>query len=134
VVGHRLRVLASTLIKTRVGGFYRTSYYFQAVPASSHQNQAQPVISRSLSSFLHSGRTLAPDLRNLLQIRTVERPLIVNACVGVRKKKMCSLPNADLVIVNPRDVILKITCAICGSDCIFYSGLMPTMEKGDVLS
>jgi hypothetical protein len=55
--------------------------------------------------------------------------------VGVRKKKMCSLTNADLVIVNPRDVILKITsAAICGSDCIFYSGLMPTMEKGDVLS
>jgi threonine dehydrogenase-like Zn-dependent dehydrogenase len=30
---------------------------------------------------------------------------------------MCSLTNADLVVVNPRDVILKITsAAICGSD------------------
>jgi threonine dehydrogenase-like Zn-dependent dehydrogenase len=59
----------------------------------------------------------------------------MKACFGVRKKKMCSLTNADLVVVNLRDVILKITsAAICGSDCIFYSGLMPTMEKGDVLS
>src|ERR1700720_125997 len=41
----------------------------------------------------------------------------MKACVGVRKKKMCSLTNADLVIVNPRDMILKITsAAICGSD------------------
>jgi hypothetical protein len=44
----------------------------------------------------------------------------MKACVGVRKKKkkkMCSLTNADLVVVNPRDVILKITsAAICGSD------------------
>jgi hypothetical protein len=37
--------------------------------------------------------------------------------VGVRKKKMCSLTNADLVVVNFRDVILKIrSAAICGSD------------------
>jgi hypothetical protein len=50
------------------------------------------------------------------------------------RKKMCSLTNADL-IVNPRDVILKIaSAAICDSDCIFYNGLMPTMENGDVLS
>jgi hypothetical protein len=41
----------------------------------------------------------------------------MKACVGVRKKKMCSLTNADLVVVNPRDVILKITsAAIRGSD------------------
>jgi threonine dehydrogenase-like Zn-dependent dehydrogenase len=41
----------------------------------------------------------------------------MKACVGVRKKKMCSLTNADLVVVNLRDVILKITsAAICGSD------------------
>ena len=41
----------------------------------------------------------------------------MKAYVGVRKKKMYSLTNADLVIVNPRDVILKITsAAICGSD------------------
>ena len=40
----------------------------------------------------------------------------MKAYVGVRKK-MRSLTNADLVIVSPRDVILKITsAAICGSD------------------
>lgn len=41
----------------------------------------------------------------------------MKACVGVRKKKMCSLTNAGLVVVNPRDMIFKITsAAICGSD------------------
>ena len=41
----------------------------------------------------------------------------------------------DPKIQDGRDAIIKVTaCAICGSDCIFYSGLMPTMEKGDFLS
>jgi threonine dehydrogenase-like Zn-dependent dehydrogenase len=41
---------------------------------------------------------------------------------------------ADPTIVDARDVILKITStAICGSDLHLYNGLMPTMEKGDVL-
>ncbi len=41
----------------------------------------------------------------------------MKAVFGVRNKKMCSLTNADLVVVNPRDMILKITsAAICGSD------------------
>ena len=40
----------------------------------------------------------------------------------------------DPTIVDARDIILKITStAICGSDLHLYSGLMPTMEKGDVL-
>ena len=41
---------------------------------------------------------------------------------------------ADPTIIDARDVILKITStAICGSDLHLYNGLMPTMEKGDVL-
>jgi threonine dehydrogenase-like Zn-dependent dehydrogenase len=41
---------------------------------------------------------------------------------------------ADPHIVDSRDVILMITStAICGSDLHLYNGLMPTMEKGDVL-
>ena len=41
---------------------------------------------------------------------------------------------ADPTIVDARDVIVKITStAICGSDLHLYNGLMPTMEKGDVL-
>ena len=40
----------------------------------------------------------------------------------------------DPKIVNPNDAIVKITStAICGSDLHLYDGLMPTMEKGDVL-
>jgi threonine dehydrogenase-like Zn-dependent dehydrogenase len=41
---------------------------------------------------------------------------------------------ADPEIMDPRDVIVKITSSgICGSDLHLFNGLMPTMEKGDVL-
>jgi threonine dehydrogenase-like Zn-dependent dehydrogenase len=41
---------------------------------------------------------------------------------------------SDPAIVNPHDVIVKITStAICGSDLHLYDGLMPTMKKGDVI-
>ena len=40
----------------------------------------------------------------------------------------------DPEIVNPRDAIVRITStAICGSDLHLYNGLVPTMERGDVL-
>jgi threonine dehydrogenase-like Zn-dependent dehydrogenase len=40
----------------------------------------------------------------------------------------------DPKIIDPRDVIIKITSSgICGSDLHLFNGLMPTMEKGDVL-
>jgi threonine dehydrogenase-like Zn-dependent dehydrogenase len=40
----------------------------------------------------------------------------------------------DPRIEHDRDAIIKVTaCAICGSDLHLYDGVMPTMEKGDVL-
>lgn len=40
----------------------------------------------------------------------------------------------DPKILDPRDAIVKISAtAICGSDLHLYDGLIPTMEKGDVL-
>lgn len=40
----------------------------------------------------------------------------------------------DPKIEDPRDIVIKVTStAICGSDLHLYDGLMPTMEKGDVL-
>jgi threonine dehydrogenase-like Zn-dependent dehydrogenase len=40
----------------------------------------------------------------------------------------------DPKILNQRDAIIKITStAICGSDLHLYNGMMPTMEKGDIL-
>jgi threonine dehydrogenase-like Zn-dependent dehydrogenase len=40
----------------------------------------------------------------------------------------------DPRILNPRDCIVKITAtAICGSDVHLYDGLVPTMQKGDIL-
>jgi len=40
----------------------------------------------------------------------------------------------DPKILNARDAIVKITStAICGSDLHLYDGIIPTMEKGDIL-
>ena len=40
----------------------------------------------------------------------------------------------DPQILNDGDVIIKVTAtAICGSDLHLYNGVMPTMEKGDIL-
>jgi threonine dehydrogenase-like Zn-dependent dehydrogenase len=40
----------------------------------------------------------------------------------------------DPKIEHGRDAIIKVTaCAICGSDLHLFDGVMPTMEKGDVL-
>src|SRR3981081_3625261 len=41
---------------------------------------------------------------------------------------------ADPKIEHGRDAIIKVTaCAICGSDLHLFDGIMPTMERGDVL-
>jgi threonine dehydrogenase-like Zn-dependent dehydrogenase len=40
----------------------------------------------------------------------------------------------DPKIEHPRDAIIKVTsCAICGSDVHLYDGVMPGMEKGDIV-
>jgi hypothetical protein len=40
----------------------------------------------------------------------------------------------DPTIEHARDAIIKVTaCAICGSDLHIYDGIIPMMEKGDVL-
>lgn len=40
----------------------------------------------------------------------------------------------DPRIEQPRDAVIKVTaCAICGSDLHLYDGVMPSMERGDVL-
>jgi threonine dehydrogenase-like Zn-dependent dehydrogenase len=40
----------------------------------------------------------------------------------------------DPAIINPRDAIVQITTTcICGSDLHLYGGMIPTMEKGDIL-
>lgn len=40
----------------------------------------------------------------------------------------------DPRLLNPRDCIVRITAtAICGSDVHLYNGVVPTMEKGDIL-
>jgi threonine dehydrogenase-like Zn-dependent dehydrogenase len=40
----------------------------------------------------------------------------------------------DPKIEHPRDAIIKVTaCAICGSDLHIYNGVIPRMERGDVI-
>lgn len=51
---------------------------------------------------------------------------------GKHKVQVDEVP--DPKIVNPRDIILKITStAICGSDLHLYDGIIQTMKRGDVL-
>lgn len=55
-----------------------------------------------------------------------------NCWYGKNKLSVETVP--DPKILNPRDAIVKITStAICGSDLHLYNGLVPTMEKGDIL-
>ena len=55
-----------------------------------------------------------------------------NCWMGVRKVEVRDVP--DPKILNEHDAIVRITStAICGSDLHLYNGLVPTMQKGDVL-
>jgi threonine dehydrogenase-like Zn-dependent dehydrogenase len=55
-----------------------------------------------------------------------------NCWMGKRKVRVESVP--DPKILNARDAIIRVTStAICGSDLHLYNGLIPTMEKGDIL-
>ena len=55
-----------------------------------------------------------------------------NCWFGKQKVEVRNVP--DPTILNPRDAIVRITStAICGSDLHLYNGLIPTMQRGDVL-
>ena len=55
-----------------------------------------------------------------------------NCWLGKHKLSVETVP--DPRILNATDAIVKITStAICGSDLHIYNGLIPSMEKGDVL-
>ena len=55
-----------------------------------------------------------------------------NCWHGKRDMRVEQVP--DPKILNQRDAIVKITStAICGSDLHLYNGLIPTVEKGDIL-
>ncbi|MFS4461013.1 zinc-dependent alcohol dehydrogenase [Bdellovibrio sp. HCB2-146] len=51
---------------------------------------------------------------------------------GTKRVEVQNVPDPRLL--NPRDIIVKITStAICGSDLHLYDGVIPTMQKGDIL-
>ena len=55
-----------------------------------------------------------------------------NCWMGKKKVEVREVP--DPKILNSRDAIIRVTStAICGSDLHLYNGLIPTMERGDVL-
>src|ERR1051325_5039431 len=58
----------------------------------------------------------------------------MKSVVWMGKRNMDVQEVDDPKILNPRDCIVKITStAICGSDIHLYDGVIPTMEKGDIL-
>lgn len=58
----------------------------------------------------------------------------MKAVCWMGKSKVETLTVDDPKILNPHDVILKVTrTAICGSDLHLFDGFIPTMEEGDVL-
>jgi threonine dehydrogenase-like Zn-dependent dehydrogenase len=55
-----------------------------------------------------------------------------NCWMGKKKVSVENVP--DPRILNSQDAIIKVTStAICGSDLHLFNGMVPTMEKGDVL-
>jgi threonine dehydrogenase-like Zn-dependent dehydrogenase len=55
-----------------------------------------------------------------------------NCWLSTKRLEVQDVP--DPKILNARDAIVKISStAICGSDLHMYNGLLPTMDKGDVL-
>jgi threonine dehydrogenase-like Zn-dependent dehydrogenase len=58
----------------------------------------------------------------------------MKAAVWMGKKRIEAQRVSDPTILNPRDCVVKITStAICGSDIHLYDGMIPTLEKGDIL-
>lgn len=58
----------------------------------------------------------------------------MKALVWMGKKNVEVQRVADPRILRPRDCIVRITStAICGSDIHLYDGVIPTLEKGDIL-
>jgi threonine dehydrogenase-like Zn-dependent dehydrogenase len=58
----------------------------------------------------------------------------MRATVWQGKKKVSVENVPDPSILNTRDAIIRVSStAICGSDLHLYQGLVPTMERGDIL-
>lgn len=58
----------------------------------------------------------------------------MKALTWQKKGKITCESVPDPVIVDGHDAIIKVTaCAICGSDLHLMDGMMPTMQRGDIL-
>jgi threonine dehydrogenase-like Zn-dependent dehydrogenase len=58
--------------------------------------------------------------------------MLANCWMGKKKVRVQEVP--DPKILNSGDAIVKVTStAICGSDLHLFNGIIPTMEKGDIL-
>ena len=58
----------------------------------------------------------------------------MKAACWMGKENMQVLNVPDPMIINPRDVVIRVTrTAICGSDLHLYNGFMPTMMAGDIV-
>lgn len=58
----------------------------------------------------------------------------MRAACWQEKHKVEVLDVPDPVVINPHDIIVRITSTtICGSDLHLYDGVIPSMEKGDII-
>jgi threonine dehydrogenase-like Zn-dependent dehydrogenase len=58
----------------------------------------------------------------------------MRAACWQEKHKVEVLDVPDPMVVNPHDIIVRVTrTTICGSDLHLYDGVIPSMEKGDII-
>jgi threonine dehydrogenase-like Zn-dependent dehydrogenase len=58
----------------------------------------------------------------------------MRAACWQEKHKVAVLDVPDPAVVNPHDIIVRVTSTtICGSDLHLYDGVIPSMQKGDII-
>jgi threonine dehydrogenase-like Zn-dependent dehydrogenase len=84
--------------------------------------------------FRHEVPVGKPAPRLPFYSRFLRRHWLMKALTWHGKGDMRCESVPDPRIEHPRDAIIKVTaCAICGSDLHIYDGVIPSMERGDVL-
>jgi threonine dehydrogenase-like Zn-dependent dehydrogenase len=79
-------------------------------------------------------QTKEPNFPLAFVVSTTRRSPTMKALTWHGKSDIRCETVPDPTIQDGRDAIIKVTaCAICGSDLHLFDGVMPTMEKGDVL-
>jgi len=89
-------------------------------------------------SLLRSASSLYPACRNLLLLNwflfSIQLEKAMKALTWHGKSDIRCETVPDPKIQHGQDAIIKVTaCAICGSDLHIFDGVIPSMEKGDII-